>query len=231
MPYLKPSGYKIPKEVVEHTPDIKKKEAVFTKKNAPFSELEKINGIATKDSVEFNSHFLKDRFYHTHIQPKNIKASYICMPSWEDIVSYFNQKKGRKMYISGIFIIDEKTGKNIGRTFYTFTDKTDKLIDNLYERYKKFISKDAEDSLIKELLLNCDEYTKKLLESNIVSDVLHKKRILLQLFLKQKLNNKLSIKEYYNVLTKDLGIKIRFVPMPGYKFNKNKLSFEKEWKE
>jgi len=150
------------------------------------------------------------------------------MPSWEDIVSHFNQKKGRKMYISGIFIIDEKTGKNIGRTFYTFTDKTDKLINNLYERYKKFISKDAEDSLIKELLLNCDEYTKKLLESNIVSDVLHKKRILLQLFLKQKLNNKLSIKEYYNVLTKDLGIKIRFVPMPGYKFNKNKLLFEKE---
>ena len=119
MPYLKPSGYKIPKEVVEHTPDIKKKEAVFTKKNAPFSELEKINGIATKDSVEFNSHFLKDRFYHTHIQPKNIKASYICMPSWEDIVDHFNQKS-RKMYISGIFIIDEKTGKNIGRTFCAF---------------------------------------------------------------------------------------------------------------
>ncbi|HOD89932.1 MAG TPA: hypothetical protein PKK56_02545 [archaeon] len=232
MPYLKPSGYKIPKEVVEHTPDIKKKEAVFTKKKGPFSKFKQIGFDRKKNWIDYFPSDIKDRLYHTHIQSKDWKVYFICTPSIIDLISYYTERKTNNIPIQGIFVIDEKTGKNIGRTFYMFTDKTDKIIDDLYKRYKKVVSKKESDPFIKNLLLNCDEDTKKLLESNTDTDVFQKKQILFQLLLEQKTNQNtnvvLSKKEYYDILTKDLGIKIRFVSMPGYKFNKEKFIFEKK---
>jgi hypothetical protein len=36
------------------------------------------------------------------------------------------------------------------------------------------------------------------------------------------------ITKYLDILENELGLKVRFVPMPGYKFNSEKIMFEKE---
>ncbi|HOD89933.1 MAG TPA: hypothetical protein PKK56_02550 [archaeon] len=227
MSYPKPRGYKIPKDVIESTSNINKKEAVFTKKKDPFSKLKQIGINREKNSVDYYSGNVKDRLYHTHVQSID-EYYFMCMPSVTDLISYYKQRKKNNIPIQGIFIIDEKTGKNIGRTFFTFTNNTEKIIDTLYKRYKKFISKNEDDSLIKELLFTSDSSAIKILTSNVGSNVFQKKQILFQLFLNKKMNDNQSERRRYDILTKDLGIKIRFVPMPGYKFNKETFRFEKK---
>jgi hypothetical protein len=228
MPYKKPINYKTPKEVLESTPKIKKKEAIFTKGNGPFLEYEEISTKRRKHNVIYSENKLKNKLYHTHIQyQKKINSS--AFPSIQDLTVFFLDRSLRDISYEAIFVIDEKTGKNIGRSVYTFTPKTDKVISNLLEKYNDMFSKKKSDSIIYNIFQNYDDLTiKKLLDPDPNSNQLLKKKILFKEILEDKHKNSSSIHDFYDFLINDLGIKIRFVPMPGYKFNKETFRFEKK---
>ena len=66
-------------------------------------------------------------------------------------------------------------------------------------------------------LKNYDSYKEIISEFPVVKEILEDKH-----------KNSSSIHDFYDFLINDLGIKIRFVPMPGYKFNKETFRFEKK---
>jgi hypothetical protein len=94
----------------------------------------------------------------------------------------------------------EKKGKlvnNDPKTIQTELDIIAKEIDNLFFTYREKIYKELKESR---------RYTPKEIATQL---------------------NKRNKELYLNYLESELKIKIRFVPQPGYKFNKEKLEFEK----
>lgn len=232
--YRKPEGYKTPKQIIESTSDITKTEAFFTKKKGPFSKLEEIGLNRSIEEVFTDFTKLKDRSYHSHIL---VKDGFEAIPSIGDITSHLDKLYSNNINIEGIFVIDPKTGQNIGRTFFTFTSKTDKIITEEYKKYKSIIA----DEDIKQLYYKSDpELFNKLKKDYNYYNVV-RKRLLFEgllhrkLYTKRKLNFKKRIfedrtespKKYIELLDNFFGIKIRFVPMPGYEFNNKKMIFEK----
>jgi len=242
MPYKKPIGYRIPKEVVESTIDIRTKEATFTKKKGPFQELKEISIIRKKNHARPDFEKVEDNIFHSHINYRYSINNVV--PSLKDISALLDASHHKNIYFSKIFIIDKKTGKNIGRTFYTFTNKTDKLIQKEYNKSKQILS----DDYIKKYIVKgnpglknypnlIDELkTNKKLYNHLVKRILFEKYIADKVYSVRKFNiwklryerHIIPTKNFLNFLELELGIKIRFVAMPGYKFNKDKIMFEKE---
>ena len=233
--YIKPEGYRTPKEIVESTPYINKREAIFTKKKGPFSELEEISRVRKKRTVSLNLSKLQDKTYHSHVNRRlNDKPA---LPSVGDIAGHIDKLFFKNIDVEGIFIIDKKTSKNIGRTFFTFTKKTDKIINEEYKKYKHTVrDQDIIDSYCKSnpeaINILKDDYAfynmvrKRILFDKLLREKLYpeKKFNLMQLRFKNKIP---PVKVYLDILNNYFGIKVRFVPMPGYKFNPDKASFEK----
>ena len=182
--YVKPIGYRTSKEIVESTPNITKKEAIFTKKNAPFSELEEISKIRNKRTVSLNLGKLQDRAYHSHISRRfNDKPA---LPSVGDIAGHVDKLFFKNIDIEGILIIDKKTSKNIGRTFFTFTKKTNKIINEEYKKYKHTIT---DKDIIESYCKNNPEAI-NILKNDYAFYNMVKKRILFERLLREKLYTK-----------------------------------------
>ncbi len=233
--YVKPVGYRTPKEIIESTVDIKKKEATFTKKKGPFEELKEISLNRTTEKVFTDFTKIEDRLYHSHILSKDrIEA----LPSSGDIAGHLDKLYFYNLNIEGIFVVDPKSGTNIGRTFFTFTSKTNKIITEEYKKYKHTITDDD----IRKLYYKSDPEMFNQLKQDYSYYNVVRKRILFEALLNSKLYTKRkfsfkkimflekieSSKKYIDILNNFFGIKIRFVPMPGYKFNKEKIIFERK---
>lgn len=218
MPYKKPVGYRTPHQIIESTFDIHKKEAVYTKKKGAFQELKQISKERTKDNTTYNLFSAEDKIHHTHPN-KNIKAA---TPSRADLVSFFNAYNHGVKNNQAISIMDTKTGKEMGRTHFTFTPKTLEVINKEYLKYtynKGSLERSPETDYIKSLLFDIKLKSKLGIKFDLI-------KVLSGGLLSA--NHTFNNKKYISVLEKEFGIKIRFVSMPGYKFNKEKMIFEKE---
>jgi len=210
--YIRPEGYRTPKNIVESTPNIKKKEAIFTKEKGPFNEWYEISrkGTRAEGSAWFDPSLVKDKLHHTHSTYRGNKR--ILLPSRNDLSTFLKQYYKKGINNQGISIIDHKTGKITGRTHFTFTNKTIELIDKIYTKY---IS--TRNSLDRVQTIN---YIKTLLFDELLRSKIGSNYNLIKIF-------SMNRKKFIKILEHDFGIKLRFVPMPGYKFNPQKVMFEK----
>ncbi|MEI8364743.1 MAG: hypothetical protein WCF78_04805, partial [archaeon] len=125
-------------------------------------------------------------------------------------------------------------------THYMLTEKTYKLVDDIYKKHKNELGiyKDDVISYIQGLMQDSkivyspDLYYKELEKNHKDLFVLYHKMfffddVLETYALRSVIPTVKDRKQLINKLVNDLGIKIRFTPMPGYKFNPEKIIFEK----
>jgi hypothetical protein len=222
--YIKPEGYRTPHEIIKDTPDITISEANFTKKKGPFQEWKEISNKRYLNETNWDYNKLEDRRFHTHIIGS---VKYPTIPSCCDIAVHLRYMK--KIPVEHIMLIDPKTNKAIGYTSFAFTSKTEKIIDNIEEYYKTY-KQNITDISIKNRFgtNNIGNIFKKRL---IFEDVLIQELYPHKYYDNEQKNFAYSIvhpNKYIDILKNKFGIKIRFVPMPGYKFNPKKIMFEKE---
>ena len=234
MPYKRPIGYRTPKEIVESTPFIRRTEASFTKKKGPFQELKEISVRRTKDSTLPDFNKIENSASHSHIT-KSVK-SYV-PPSIQDITGAVGNSILHNIHTYEIFIIDKKSGKNIGRTFFSLTKKTNKIIKDEYNKNKDFVS----DKYIQKAYFKNNPKRLEDLKNDKGLYATVKKKLLFQRLLEDRVfsENKfhlpslgyrrvlVPVSEYVQILQKEFGLQLRFVAMPGYKFNPEKVIFDK----
>ncbi len=224
MLYKKPIEYKTPHEIIKSTSDITTLEANFTKKKGPFQEWKEISNKRYPDATIWEYSKLEDRRFHTHIIDT---VKYPTIPSCSDIAIHLRYMQ--KIPIEHIMIIDPKINKAIGYTSFLFTSKTEKIINNLGEYYKKYKQNITDTSIRNRFGTNNveDIFRKRLIFEDILTQELYpdkeynsgKKDFVYAI---------ISPNKYIDILRNKFGIQLRFTPMPGYKFNPEKIIFEKE---
>ncbi len=228
MPYKKPSGYRTPKEIIESHNGINKYETIFVKNKGPFEELKINSKSKSREGVVSNLKETFDYDLHNHIYSKKDKNNRLSsVPSTTDIISAYERCLEKPNSASIISIISN--GKEIGRTHFKITEKTIKLLSEYLEKnehYKKEKKESLQDKgsqrVLKGIYIN----------SFMSSKLYDKKTIQKRSFpwIRTKRETRYIAKpviEYYKTLENEFGIKIRFVAMPGYKFNPEKIIFEK----
>ncbi len=238
MPNKRPLGYKTPHQIIESTHKINKYEVLFTKEKGSFKELKQNSKPLYRNVVSeyFNKDMNFKKSLHNHIYTKKI----LIIPSPSDlVVNYYEHH----LYpnTSNLYTISLiKRKKEVGRTHYMLTEKTYKLVDDIYKKHKNELGiyKDDVISYIQGLMQDSkivyspDLYYKELEKNHKDLFVLYHKMfffddVLETYALRSVIPTVKDRKQLINKLVNDLGIKIRFTPMPGYKFNPEKIIFEK----
>jgi len=227
--YIKPVGYRAPKEIIESHNGINKYETIFVKNKGPFEELKTNSKSKSREGVVSNLKETFDYDLHNHIYSKKDKNNRLSsVPSTTDIISAYERCLEKPNSASIISIISN--GKEIGRTHFKITEKTIKLLSEYLEKnehYKKEKKESLQDKGSQRVL-------KGMYINSFLSSKLYEKKIIVTRsfpwFRKKRVSKYVarSNSEYLNIIENEFGIKIRFVPMPGYTFNKEKILFEKD---
>lgn len=227
MAYKKPQGYKTPHEIFKsHKKDMKKYEVSFVKDKGPFKEVKLNSSLKQKEKNKIEK-LISDKAHsyliHNHPISSTYKKTHY-LPSSADIVkAYFKYLENLKS--TNVILFTDK-GKEIGRIHFRLSDKTIEVLNNYlnnnkqYLRDKKISEKSAKQMYLTDFINNLAIYNPEELKK-VSSFFGIKKKYRLLTTIK-------SNPEQLKIFLDKLNIQFRFVPMPGYKFNKKKIYFEKE---
>jgi hypothetical protein len=156
-------------------------------------------------------------FMHTHPCPDG--RAQVSFPDIRKALHfYFGSGHRAERYIA--LVVDEK-GNEMGRTFYNLSNKTYGAGNRVWQEKGGHSEEDALQrdlaAKIKELKIKYKDSLNKIAKEYLNSTPPEIKR-------KNRANIKKELQEYYEQVLK---IKFRFVPMPGYRYNKELMRFEK----
>lgn len=240
MPYKKKKSVrKIPHEIIEKKYKFgRKREYAFGKDMKPFSVLKKNTATSSKSSVCVKSTDY-DYLLHTHVIPKNGKLlPMYTIPSNTDLFNSFltGLFKNNTNKLSRNVVSIMKGKKEIGRVHFKATQE-------VFKNFKGHLSSEnaikpitmlsfltMKSFLDRKTILTQENIT--LLENNFFLMVLNhpsNKKFKKSVLKKNKTNFE-SPKNYSDLIDafKQVGFQFRFVGLPGYTFNKNKMIFEKK---
>jgi hypothetical protein len=226
MAYKKPQGYKTPHEIFKlHKKDMKKHEVSFIKDKGPFKEVKLNSSLKQKEKNKIEK-LISDKAHSFLIHNHPISSAYKkthYLPSSADIIkAYFKYLENPKS--TNVILVTDK-GKEIGRIHFRLSDKTIEVLNNYlnnnkqYLRDKKISEKSAKQIYLTYFINNLAIYNPEELKK-VSSFYGIKKKYRLITTIK-------SNPEQLKIFLYKLNIQFRFVSMPGYKFNKEKMIFEK----
>jgi len=143
----------------------------------------------------------REKYIHTHLD--------LAIPSYRDIMHLIGSSIRNESDYSHIYVHNKK-GKVIGKTTATIDYK--KLLEN------KVFLKD-----ISNIMVQVKKTEVKYVENELINNIFTKYRNIYKTQ-KKKDNNLENIVSFYEWL----GIKVRTSPIKGYKFNYEKMIFEKK---
>jgi hypothetical protein len=223
-PGMPSESYKTLTEAIKNTPEYTTKEVAIVKAGNKYynasetrgASITKINTKILERAYKYN----KSKIVHTHISGL-LKE----LPASQDIAQLFFQHLKYNKSFTAISNIDKNTGEISGTVAISLTSKSKKFIES---NFPKKINKLSGN--------NIEIYTKNLLK------ILRAERKRAELKAtaianSKKGNNKVFIETYntelkkimFDYFQKTLGLNIKFVPNTrnGYRFNKERMAFEK----
>ena len=217
-----PKKYKTLNQAIMSTPENTKKEIKIAKVGKKYID---ISETRQEGNVRYREEKLKKIFskkrsklIHTHTGITPLKE----LPSSQDITNIISNYINYNKDFSAISVMDSVNGKESGRVGIILSKEAKKYI-------KKNFEYDTLDDL-DDMLYDFREHINQRIDrmgNGIVWHLLNNRGLSRSSPEFEKIGNNSLKKMMLRYYMHSLKLGFRFVPMPGYKFNKETLSFEK----